>query len=87
MKYTHEYNMLADKLKTERAGSVKIRAFADHAMLKEIAWKIEHLPTETSEHVKGRLEAQQSTMILIRELTSPISEFGLCSCGFLVHPL
>ena len=25
--------------------------------------------------------------LLSKQLTFPISEFGLCSCGFLVHPL
>ena len=42
MKNTREYEILENALKNEYAGSIKIRAFADHAMLKNIKRQTAH---------------------------------------------
>jgi hypothetical protein len=42
VKNTREYEILENALKNEYAGSIKIRAFAAHAMLKNIQQQIAH---------------------------------------------
>ena len=42
------------------------------------------LPQDLVTEIEGRLRSQQK--LLGKILAIPISEFGVCSCGFLVYP-
>jgi hypothetical protein len=43
---------------------------------------LQDLPSKTAQ-----MACECKAFVQTKKLTLPISEFGLCSCGFLVHPL
>ena len=91
MKGTRERQILEESLRDERAGSAKIRAIADHAMLKDAEWRIDHRPAKMQEVAVLRLEMQKFSIEKIIEFHEFDQDADLYQNGFetaeLIFPL